>query len=74
MRFPLHLLHTVFGMTHNFSVFVIPESIFTIAYLGDETLVGRVGEEWAAEERDLATTGACALVEVPGGAPVPEPA
>lgn len=70
----MHLLHTIFGMTQNFIVFVIPESIFTIAYLGDETLVGRVGEEWAAEERDLATTGTCALVEVPGGAPVPEPA
>lgn len=74
MKFPLHLLHIVFGMTPNFIEFAISNSFFAIAYLGDETLVGRVGEEWAAEERDLATTGACALVEVPGGAPVPEPA
>lgn len=45
-----------------------------MTYLGDETLVGRVGEEWAAEERDLATTGGCVLVAVPRGAPPPEPA
>lgn len=42
--------------------------------LGDATLVGRVGEEWAAEERDLATAGACVLAAVPGAALPPEPA
>ena len=53
---------------------MIPFFYFHMTYLGDATLVGRVGEEQAAEERDLATAGACVLAVVPGGALPPDPA
>ena len=64
-----------FIMNHDITTSIMPFFYsFYVTYLGDATLVGRVGDEWAAEERDLATAGACVLEAVPGGAPPPEPA